>query len=378
MKILLMANTDWFLYRFRLSLARRLREMGWETVLVSPHGPFVSRIENENFKWIPVRMNRRGILPHRELATMFHIRSIYRSESPDIVHNFTMKPVLYGSIAARLAQIPHVVNSIAGLGYLFLTRDLVGMTLRNLLRPIFRYALSGTNLRVVFENDGDRDHFVQSGLVQQWKTVVIHGVGVDLEMYSPVPEPPEPPLIVMAGRLLWDKGVGEFIEASRVIRERQVDARFALVGAPDPGNPATISEEKLQEWVQEGIIEWWGQRDDMPEIFAKSHIVVLPSYGEGFPTVLMEAAACSRPVVATDIPGCREVVHHGKTGFLVPVSDTMALAEALQKLLMDSDMRIKFGKNGRQLMEERFSQRGINDQTVQVYEDLLLGTPESE
>lgn len=374
MKILLLANTDWFLYRFRLSLARRLREMGWETVLASPHGPFVSRMESDNFKWIPVRMNRRGILPHREFLSLFHISSIYRNESPDIVHHFTMKPVLYGSIAARMAQIPHVVNSVAGLGYLFLTRDLKGMALRNLIRPIFRYALSGTNLRVVFENDGDRDHFVQSGLVQQWKTVVIHGVGIDLEMFSPVPEPPEPPLVILAGRLLKDKGVGEFVEASRVLRDRHVDARFVLVGAPDPGNPATISDDKLQEWVQEGVIEWWGQQDDMSEVFAKSHIVTLPSYGEGLPTVLMEAAACSRPIIATDIPGCREVVHHGETGFLVPVGDAEALAEALEKLLIDSDMRIKLGKNGRQLMEQRFSQRRINDQTAQVYQDLVSST----
>ena len=375
MKILLIANTDWFLYRFRLSLARRLRDMGWETVLASPSGPFVPQIENENFKWIALRMSRRGMTLHRELATMARIVSLYRNESPDLVHHFTMKPILYGSIAARLTQIPLIINSVAGLGYLFLTRDLLGRAMRRLLKPIFRYALSGTILRVIFENDGDRDYFVQSGLVQQWKTNVIHGVGVDLEIFSPMPEPPGPPLVILAGRLLWDKGVGDFVEAARILQNQHVDARFALVGAPDPGNPATVSQQKVDEWVKEGVIQWWGQQEDMKEVFARCHIVTLPSYGEGLPTVLMEAAACSRPIVATDIPGCRNVVRHGKTGLLVPVNDSRTLAQALQSLISDDDLRRQFGMKGRQHVEEHFSQRLINDQTIQVYEDLISGIP---
>jgi glycosyltransferase involved in cell wall biosynthesis len=372
MKILLVANTDWFLYRFRLSLARFLRTKGWDPVLASPPGSYVPRILDEGFRWRSIRMNRKGLLPYQEIMSIIRLMVLYRRENPDFLHHFTLKPVLYGSLAARWCRVPSVVNSVSGLGYLFLTKDVRGRLVRKCASLMFKYALSKDNVRIIFENPGDRDYFLDRGLVPSWKTIVIRGVGVNLEQFSPQPEPDEPVLVVMASRMLWDKGVKEFVNAARLLHQRYPEARFALVGAPDPGNPTSIPEEQLTAWVTEGVVEWWGHQDDIQDVFAKCHIVTLPSYGEGLPTVLLEAAACGRPIVASDIPGCREVVRQGETGLLVPIRDFERLANALENLIINIDLRIEMGRRGRQLVETQFDQHFINQKTFDLYNELIV------
>ena len=370
-KILLVANTDWYLFNFRLSLAHTLRNQGWEPVLVSPSGPFATELESSGFRWLPVSIDRRGILPHTELQTLRGLRTIYREEIPDLIHHHTVKPVLYGTLAARSSGIRAIVNSITGLGYVFLSRGITARVLRLLLKPAYRFALADRRVHVIFENRGDRKFFIDRGLVQSDQQTLIEGVGVDLDRYRPVEEVPGVPLVIMASRMLWDKGVQEFVEAATLLRRKGTEARFALVGAPDLGNPASIPVGQIEGWAERGHVEWWGYRRHMPSVYDASHIVTLPSHFEGLPTVLLEAAASGRALVATDIPGNREVVIDGKNGLLVPVGDAIALSKALERLISNTALRREMGMKGRELVERRFGQDKINARTIAVYEDAL-------
>ena len=370
-KVLLVANSDWYLFNFRLSLAHTLQDQGWEPVLVSPRGPFSKELATSGFRWLPISLARRGILPHTEWQTLRELQTIYREEQPDLVHHHTVKPVIYGTLAARRSGIRAVVNSITGLGYVFLSRRIMARALRQLVRPAYRYVLLEKGTRVIFENQGDRDFFLKRGLIQESQVTLIEGVGVDLEMYRPSDEAPGIPLVVMPSRMLWDKGVGEFVRASKRIVEEGSSARFALAGAPDPGNPSSIASSRIEKWTRDGDVEWWGFQSDMPSVFAEAHIVVLPSYFEGTPTVLLEAAASARPVVATDIHGIKDVVTDGETGLLVPVGDVAALQEAMAKLIADASLRRKMGRKAREVAEQRFGQDKINARTIEVYEKAL-------
>ena len=366
-KVLLVSNTDWYLYNYRLSLARFLRNEGFDVVLASPSGRYASHLLNEGFRWHSVPITRRGTFPPREVVSLLGMIWLYARERPSVVHHFTIKPVLYGSLAAKISGVRGIVNSVTGLGYLFHSPSTSMRLARRIIRPFYRLALSGRNVKVIFENEADRQALIQMGLVEQERTVIVQGVGVDLDRYLNLPEPDGIPNIVMAGRMLWDKGVREFVEAARNLKAKGIEARFILVGAPDPGNPSTIPVSQIQRWMEEGIIEWWGHREDMPLVLAKSHVVTLPSYSEGLPTVLLEAAASGRPILATDIPGCRDVVRQGETGLLVPLGDQQAYEAALERLIREPELRRRMGETGRQWAESRFDQQIINEQTLRVY-----------
>lgn len=369
-KVILVANTDWYLFNFRLSLARFLREQGLEVVLVSPPGRFTESLHASGFHWLPWQLGRQTTAPWIEGRAFLEIQRIYRQEKPQIVHHFTVKPVLYGTLAARRLNIPAVINSITGLGYVFLSQENRARILRIFVKAAYRMAFKHPNHAAIFENEADRQVFIRLGLLPAEHTHLIEGVGVDAERYTPVSEPPGIPLVVLPSRMLWDKGVGTLVEAARLLHPR-LHVRFALVGEPDPGNPANIDETRLRTWADEGLVEWWGWQVDMPGVYARSALVTLPSLGEGVPTALLEAAACGRAIVATDVPGCREVVKHGLNGLLVPPKDAPALAEALYQLLTDPDMRGRMGAAGRQLILEKFTTTRVNPATFDVYRRLL-------
>jgi len=369
-KILLVANTDWYHYNFRLPLARELRNRGWEVVLVSPPGRFVPALQAQGFEWIEWRVDRRSSAPWNEGAAFLAILRIYRRTRPDLVHHFTVKPVLYGSLAARFAQVPAVVNSITGLGYLFLQKGFTARFLRQAALLLYKPALQRSCTQVIFENDSDRRFFISSGLVQPESSVVIEGVGVDIERFKPSPEPNGPTVIVLPARLLWDKGVGDLVEASRLLNLGE-NVRFCLVGEPDPGNPATVQLSDLERWQAEGWIEWWGFQINMADVYAKCHIVCLPSHGEGLPTALIEAGACARPIVTTNVPGCRDVVTHGMNGLVVAPSDPAALAVGLRTLIENPAIRQKMGAVGRDMVLERFANDRILRETFAVYRQIL-------
>jgi glycosyltransferase involved in cell wall biosynthesis len=375
-KIILVANTDWYLYNFRLALAHFLRSQEFEVVLVSPPGRYALALQQAGFRWIEWKVGRQSLAPWAEAAALLQLARLYRQEKPALVHHHTIKPVLYGSLAARLAHIPAVVNSITGRGYVFVGEDRKARLLRRLAGPLYRLAFSFPNCAVIFENDIDRQYFIRGGLLQAGRARLIEGVGVDIARFSPAPEPEGIPVVVLPARMLWDKGAGVLVEAARLLHagtlpnERKL--RVALVGVPDPGNPDSIGEDTLRGWKAEGAVEWWGWQEDMSTVYSRCHIVTLPTvYGEGVPTALLEAAACGKPLVATDAPGCRDVVHHESNGLLVPPNDPAALAAALRRLVDDPDLRGRMGVASRQLVLEKFTTEQVNAATLQVYRMIL-------
>ena len=369
-KILLVANTDWYLYNFRFSLASYLRKSGFEVILVSPPGPFVQQLQQAGFRWVAWNVGRQTLAPWKEIWALSQLVKIFREECPALVHTFTVKPVLYGSLAARYAGAPYVVSSITGLGYVFLRQELKPRLIRLVVKNLYRLALAYPKSAVIFENETDRGYFIQEGLVPADNTWLIEGVGVDTDYFLPLPEPDGLPVVVLPARLLWDKGVGVLVEAARLLH-KQIQVRVVLVGEPDKGNPAAVDESAIRSWVDEGAVEWWGWRADMRDVYGKCHIVTLPSLGEGIPTALLEAAACGRPIVATDVPGCREVVVHGQNGFLVPANDPYALAGALKDLIEDESLRTRMGATGREIVLEKYTSQRVNSATCDVYDALL-------
>lgn len=365
MKVLLFANTDWFLYNFRMNLARALRQSGLEVILLSPMGDYVAKMEAEGFRWVRFELSRSGMNVLKELKTIFELASLYRSERPDLVHHYTVKCVLYGSIAARFAGIKTIVNAVTGMGYVFTGSGFFRGLLRVFVQCWYWLVLKDT--QVIFENSEDRLIFLNKGLVPAQSAHLIRGSGIDVTRFQPSVEPAGDPSILLAARLLWDKGVGEFIEAARRVRRQGLPVRFILVGNTDPGNPSAISPSQLQSWVEEGVVDWWGWRDDIPQVLASVHVVCLPSYREGLPTILTEAAASGRATIAADAPGCREAVRDGETGLLVPARDSQRLEQAILELIHDPERRRRMGLAGRRMVEQEFSSAVIIERTFQVY-----------
>ena len=295
---------------------------------------------------------------------------------PALVHTVAIKPILYGTVAARLAGVSAMVHAMPGMGYVFVNDQLLARVLRHGVALGFKAAFSGKGVRVIIQNPDNHETWIERGVMTRERSVVIRGVGIDTKRFAPTAEPDGPPLVILPARLLYDKGVAEYVEAARILRDRGVKARFALVGVGDPGNPASVPPEDTQRWAQEGIMELFGWRDDMPEVLAQAHVVCLPSYGEGLPTALLEAASCGKPLVATDVFGCREVVKDGMNGFLVPAKDAPALADALEKLIRDPELRARMGAAGRKLVEDEFSLESVGARTLDVYRKILPHMPE--
>ena len=371
-KVLLSANTDWYLYNFRRSFASFLRSQGFEVVLVCPPGEYIHRLTDSGFRWVSWELGRQTVAPWRELPALLSLAKIYRQEQPDLVHHHTIKPVLYGSLAARLAGVPAIVNSITGRGYVFISKETRASLIKQITRPLYRLAFSRAGQAAIFENDEDRQYFIREKLIPAERTWLIAGVGVDTDLFAPNPEPSGAPIILQSSRMLWDKGVGVLVEAARLLHSTgQVARRFG--GRAGPWQPGLdFTRNNYSAWDREGVIEWWGWQAEMSQVYQQAHIVALPSaYGEGVPTVLLEAAACGRPLVASDIPGCRAIVIDQVNGLLVPANDPPALAEALAKLLADPALRGRMGAASRQLVMEKFTVELVNRSTLTVYLSLL-------
>jgi glycosyltransferase involved in cell wall biosynthesis len=369
MKLLLFANTDWYLFNFRRSLAAQLCAAGHEVLLLSPAGPHVEKLRALGLEWREAPMDRRSLNPLREAALLFWLYRLLRAERPDVIHSFTIKCVVYGALAGRLAGVARV-NAVAGMGYVFTGDSLRARLLRPLVRFLMRAALGGDRARLVLQNPDDINLFLSAGLASPARLRLIPGSGVDAARFRPPTEPRapgEPPLVLVASRMLWDKGVREFVEAARALKAEGRDVRFALAGTPDPGNPTAVPEETLIAWRDAGIVEWLGYVADMPALFARADIVVLPSYREGLPKGLIEAGACARALVATDVPGCREVISDGVDGLLVPAGESEPLAKAIARLLDDPALARRLGEAARAKALAEFDERKIIEATVAVY-----------
>jgi len=372
MRLLFLVTEDWYFCSHRLPIARAARNAGFEVVVATRVGKHTSCIQEEGFRLIPLSMRRRGKNPIREVLTILEILKIYRREKPILVHHVAIKPAIYGSLAARFAQVPIVVNALAGLGFVFSSDNVKANLLRPWIKIAFRLLFNMECGKLILQNPDDRNLLTESGLLSRDRTVLIRGSGVDVARFKASPEPEDRPIVVtMIARMLLDKGVIDFVEAARILKRKDVSIRAVLVGAPDFENPASISEHQLLAWQLEGVIEWLGQRSDIPGVLAESHIAVLPSYREGLPRTLLEAAACARPIIATDVPGCREIVQHGKNGLLVPVKDPYALADAIEQLVTDKAMRQRMGRMGRELVKTEFTESIVVHKTLGLYRSML-------
>ncbi len=372
-RILLVANAEWYFKAHRLPIARALRRRGDEVIVAAgEERGGGAAIEKEGIEFVPLHLRRRSLNPLRELAALIELVKLYRQRRPDLVYHVTIKPVIYGSLAARAAGVPAVVNAIPGLGYAFAGSGFGRGLLRGAVGAAYRLALSGHRTRLIFENPDDRKRFLERGLAHAERSVVIRGAGVDVEQFLPSQEPAGTPIVLLAARLLWEKGVGDLVEAAKLLRGADVPCRVALVGIPDPENRGSIPLETLREWQANGWIERWGFRRDMPQVLASAAIVVLPTYyPEGVPMTLLEGAAAGRPLVATDMPGCREIVRPGVNGILVPPRDPAALADAVQTLLRDPDRRREMGERSRRIAVEEFSQERVVAETLALYDQIL-------
>jgi len=376
MKLVLFANTDWYLYNFRRSLALALREAGHEVLLLSPGGPYGARLQELGLRWEPVPMDRRSLNPLREVALLWHLWRLLRRERPALVHGFTIKCAVYGSLAARLAGVPGRVSAVTGLGYVFTSDDAKARWLRPLVRGLMRLALGGKRARLILQNPDDVTLFERARLVDPQDIRLIPGSGVDCVRFAPRADAHtialgQPLRVLLPARLLWDKGLAEFVDAARRLRAQGRTLEFLLAGTPDPGNPAAAPETMVQGWVDEGVLQWLGHVDDMPALFRSVDMVVLPSYREGLPKGLIEAAACGLPLVTTDVPGCREVVTDGENGLRVPVRDAGALAAAIARLQDDPVLAQRLGAAARQRALDEFDERIVIDRTMAVYREVL-------
>jgi glycosyltransferase involved in cell wall biosynthesis len=328
-------------------------------------------MEAEGFRCVELKLDRRSINPFRELLVVMRLARIYGDERPAAVHHFTAKCVLYGTLAAKLSGVRAVVNSLTGLGHVFMGTGWKARVLRPIVTWFYRNVLTARRVRVVFQNPDDLRTFTDSRLVVPDRTILIRGSGVNLERFAPRPGEPEgvpAPVVLFAARLTREKGVYELVEAARILKAKGVKATFQLAGSPDPGNPSSIQESVLARWRREGAVDLLGHVEAVDDLMAEATLVVLPTYREGVPRTLLEAAAMGKPIVATDVPGCREAVIHGVNGLLVPARDPQALADAIERLLRDADLRARMGRAGRQKMVLEFDDQEVARRTANVYQ----------
>ena len=372
-KILFLVNDLSFFISHRLQIAESVIALGY-SVFVG-YGELgsckISFLKNRNIEAMYIPIDRAGMNPFKEIGSLFLILRLFLKIKPDIVHLVTIKPYLYGGIIARIAGVKCVVSSVSGLGTLFIEEKFNIKLLRTLLYPIYKYAFNHPNQMVIFQNKDDLNKFTNKKILKSSKSIIINGSGVELQNFSNFEEPLGTPIVCFAARLIKDKGVFEYIAAARLIKKRGIEAKFLLAGDLDTKNPTGLNLKELQQIKNEELIEVLGYQNEISVLYANSNIICLPSYREGLPKSLIEAAAASRAVVTTDVPGCRDAIIPNKTGILVPVKDVDKLAEAIIWLIQNPSKRVKMGKAGRKLAEEKFQIKKVIENHLSIYSDLL-------
>lgn len=370
-KVMLFANTDWYLYNFRRSFALALKEAGYDPLLISPPGPYADRLIALGLRWEPISMQRRSLNPFRESLLFIQLIKLIKQEKPDFLHNFTLKSSIYGSIASNFSRTPAVVNSIDGLGYVFTSSHTRARLLRPIVRTLMRLSFSRKKSRLVLLNNDDLQTFKRESLAPFNNIRLIRGAGVDCNRFTPEGKSTSTGRlsVLLPSRILWDKGLAEYIEAARTLKEkRNID--FFIAGSPDVGNPASVPAQVVNSWVSEGLVTWLGHVEDMPALYRSMDVVALPSYREGLPTSLTEAAASGCALITTDAPGCREVVKDGVDGLLIPVRDGKALATAITKLDDDRSLLRRLGSAARAKALAEFDEKIVIARTLAVYDEL--------
>lgn len=373
MKIVYVVNEASFFFSHRLRLAQEAKRRGADVTLVCGANTGEYEATRHDLKVITLPLSRSGVNPLTEFRTFVHLLRLYRRLQPDLVHHVTIKPVVYGSLAARLTRIAGVVNAVPGMGFVFTARGFMAMLRRFFISNLYRLALGHPNMRVIFQNREDLNLFVGSSIVRPEQSVMIRGSGVDLSEYDPVPEPSTESIVfVLIARMLRDKGIGEFVDAARKVKLNYPNWDFWLVGDIDPGNPGSLKIEDLLAWDRAGIVHWLGHREDVPEILQLSHVLVLPSYyGEGLPKTLLEAGAAERAIIASRVAGCLEFVTDGVTGLIVAPRDVEDLAAAMVRLGNDASLRRRLAQAARSKVEAIFRVEDVVRDTFVVYQQLL-------
>ncbi len=382
MKFMLFANTDWYLYNFRLSTALALAGQGHEVVMLSPPGDYGPRFADHGLRWITLPMDRASLNPLRETMTLRALARTLGRERPALLHSFTMKCAVYGALAARVAGVPAVVNAVAGMGYVYASDRLKARMLRPVVTALMRGTLARGHSRLILQNPDDAGAFAR--ILPEDRIRVIRSSGVDTTRFFPREQeaagggmPRRKLRVVLAARLLWEKGVGDFVEASRILRSAGHDIECLLAGTPDPGNPRSVSRAQVEAWVAEGLVTWLGHVEDMPALLRSVDVMVLPSYyREGVPKSLIEGAASGLALVTTDQPGCREVVpEDGRDGLHVPPRDPSTLARRLIALDDDRELLRRLGRRALENSLAHFDERSVIRRTIEVYDELLQARP---
>lgn len=371
-RLLIIVNDPAFFLSHRAPVAVAAKKKGFDVHVATAYSEAAEQIISLGLNYHRIPMTRSGLNPISEIRCLVGIYKLIKDINPHLIHLVTIKPVLYGGFIARLLRVPAIVAAISGLGSVFVASSISGKIRKYFVLLIYRLSLGHKNIKVIFQNPDDKYKLLKANIVDEKDSVMIRGSGVEISSCPVIDEPEGPPIVVMAARLLKEKGVLVFVEAAKLIQAKGIKCRFFLAGTPDPGNPSSITNEEIRSWVEQGIIEALGFRSDIPDVFANAHIVTLPSfYGEGLPKVLIEAAACARPVVTTDNPGCRDAIEKNVTGLLVPTKDAIALAGAFEKLLLDKALRIQMGKAGRNLAEREFTIESVVNKHLSIYSELL-------
>ena len=373
-RVLFFVPEDKFFLSHFLARGRAAQAAGYDVVVLGREGEQADAIRAEGMRFVGLPLRRDRLNPVREFFRVFlPVLKVYRRERPDVLHHIAIRPIFHGSLAARLLRLPGVINAPVGMGYVFSSNQLKARLLRPVVRTLLRLLLHPPGARVVFENPDDLRANARLGAVREDECVLIRGAGVDIDTLRPHAPHGGPVVVTLAARMLRDKGVREFAEAARILKARGVAARFVLAGGLDSTNPTSIPESQLRVWQEEGTVEWLGHCSDMPAVWGQTDIACLPSYREGLPKALLEALACGLPIVATDVPGCRETVEPGANGFLVPARDGAALAQALEQLIASPQLRERFGRRSREKAVAEFADAVVVNATLHLYAEAAAG-----
>lgn len=362
MRIAIVLNTSWNIYNFRLGLIKSLQNQGHEVVTIAPEDEFTPRLIEHGCRYYPVKMDSRGANPIRDLALTVELYTLYKRIKPDVILHFTIKPNIYGTLAAAWLKIP-VVNNVCGLGTVFLKKGLISKVAMGLYRISFRFAQ-----KVFFQNEDDLKLFLENRLVKQDQTDLVPGSGINLKHFVPAPRKQGKPFtFLLISRLITDKGILEYVEAVEQLRKEGIPARYQLLGAIDPQHKRGIPKSVIDQWIKAGTIEYLGTTKDVRSFIEEADCIVLPSYREGTPRTLLEAAGMGRPLIATDVPGCRQVVEHGKNGLLCKMKNAEDLASKMRTMAgLPEEVLHQFSINARKKVEQEFDESLVISKYLQT------------
>ena len=368
LKLFIIVSEDWSFFSHRLSLALSAIDKGFNVTVITRIDKFENRFKEKGIRVINVNFKRSSKTPLTDLFNLIKLINIFKKEKPDIIHNVALKTILVGSIAGLFSRNSLIVNAFTGLGYVFSSDQLRARIIRIFIKPLLQLIIRRQNYWAIFQNPDDMNLFNQLQITKAERSVLIRGSGVDTNKFFKTTDKNKIPVVMLASRMLWDKGIAEFVEVANRAYRNNVKAKFILIGDTDIDNPMSVPVSVLNQWVNEDYIDWKGYCNDMPKTLSSASIICLPSYREGLPKVLLEAAAIGRPLVATDVPGCREIVLDGRNGILVNLKDVDSLYNGIISLVANEKIRKEMGNNSRKLVESEFSSDIINSQTIRLYE----------